>query len=56
MQQNGMPVCLPETTPEEARLRILNFIDGVTGGNPPNNKDGGDWIAFTGVATGNICK
>ena len=41
--------------PEAARLRILNFIDGITGGNPSNNKDGGDWMAFMGIATGNTC-
>jgi len=55
MQQRGMPVCTSDMTPEAARLRILNFIDGITGGNPSNNKDGGDWMAFMGVATGNTC-
>jgi hypothetical protein len=56
MQEKGMPVCLPAMTPEAARLRILGFIDGTTGGSPSNNKDGGDWMAFMGVAAGNICK
>ena len=56
MQQKGMEVCLPEMTPETARLRILNFIDQTTRGKPSNNKDGGDWMAFMGVSTGNLCK
>jgi hypothetical protein len=56
MQQKGTSVCLPEMSPETARLRILQFIDGATGGNPSNNKDGGDWMAFMGVAAGNLCK
>ena len=55
MQQKGTSVCLPEMTPETARQRILQFIDAATGGNPSRNKDGGDWMAFMGVATGNIC-
>lgn len=56
MQENGMPICLPEMNLEAARARILQFIDGTTGGRPSNNKDGGDWMAFMGVASGNICK
>ena len=56
MQQNGTSVCLPEMTAEAARLRILQFIEATTGGNPSSNKDGGDWMAFLGVAAGNICK
>jgi hypothetical protein len=56
MQEKGMPVCLPEMSLETARLNILKFIDGTTGGRPGNNKDGGDWMAFLGLATGNICK
>src|ERR1700722_6433972 len=56
MQQKGTSVCLPEMTPEAARLRILQFIEATTGGNPSSNKDGGDWMAFLGVAAGNICK
>jgi hypothetical protein len=56
MQENGMPVCLPAMSPEAARLRIIKFIDGTTGGKPSNNRDGGDWMAFMGVAAGNICK
>jgi len=43
-------------TSEIARPKILGFIDEVTGGRPSNNKDGGDWMAFMGVAAGNICK
>jgi hypothetical protein len=43
MQQNGTSVCLPEMTAEAARLRILQFIEATTGGNPSSNKDGGDW-------------
>lgn len=56
MQEHGMPVCLPKMSREEARVRILQFIDGTTGGNPSTNKDGGDWMAFMGVASGNLCK
>jgi hypothetical protein len=56
MQQKGASVCLPEMTPEAARLRILQFIEATSGGNPSSNKDGGDWMAFLGVAAGNICK
>ena len=56
MQQHGMPVCLPNLTPEMARVRILQLIDETTAGNPSKNKDGGDWMAFMGVASGNICK
>jgi hypothetical protein len=56
MQEKGMAVCLPPMTPEEARIRILGFMSGSTGGNPSNNKDGGDWMAFMGLASGNTCK
>jgi hypothetical protein len=56
MQANGMPVCLPKITPEAARIRILQFIDGTTRGKPSDNKDGGDWMAFMGLAAGNVCK
>jgi hypothetical protein len=56
MQQKGTSICLPEMTPETARQRILQFIEAATGGNPSRNKDGGDWMAFMGLATGNICK
>jgi hypothetical protein len=56
MQQKGTSICLPEMTPEAARQRILQFIEAATGGNPSRNKDGGDWMAFMGLATGNICK
>jgi hypothetical protein len=55
MREHGMDICLPEMAPEEARLRILNFIDGTTGGRPQNNKDGGNWMAFLGLSTGNLC-
>jgi hypothetical protein len=56
MQEKHMPVCLPALNPEAARVRILRFIDETTGGKPENNKDGGDWMAFMGLAAGNICK
>jgi hypothetical protein len=56
MQKDGMPVCLPEMTIETARLRMLNFIEGVTGRKPDNNKDGGNWIAVMSLSAGNICK
>jgi hypothetical protein len=52
-----MKACLPKTiTTEAARLKILQFIDGTTGGKPASNKDGGDWMAFMGLAAGNLCK
>ncbi|MGT2464445.1 hypothetical protein ACVOMV_01095 [Mesorhizobium atlanticum] len=56
MQEQGMPICVPEISSEEARVRILEFIDGATGGNPQTNKDGGDWMAFMGLAAGNVCQ
>ena len=56
MHEKGMPVCLPALNSEAARVRILRFIDGTTGRKPENNKDGGDWMAFMGLAAGNICK
>jgi len=55
MQQKGMAICLPDMTPEAARQRILQFIEGATGGKPSSNKDGGDWMAFMGLAAGNVC-
>lgn len=55
MQDESMPVCLPSMSPEQARVQILRFIRGTTGGRPSNNKDGGDWMAFMGVAAGNLC-
>jgi hypothetical protein len=51
-----MAICLLAMDVETARLRILNFIDMTTGGNPDNNKDGGDWMAFMSLAAGNTCK
>jgi hypothetical protein len=56
MQQKGMAICLPDMTPETARLRILQFIEAATGGKPSSNKDGGDWMAFMGLAAGNVCE
>lgn len=56
MQEQGMPVCLPAMTTESARLKILEFIDGTTGGKPGTNADGGDWMAFMGLSAGNLCK
>ena len=56
MQDKRMPVCLPTLNPETARVRILKFIDETTGRKPENNKDGGNWMAFMGLAAGNICK
>lgn len=56
MEGQGMRVCLPEMNMEHARVRILKFIDALTGGKPSNNKDGGDWMAFLGLASGNLCK
>jgi hypothetical protein len=52
----GAPVCLPDLTPEAARLRLLQFIDVTTGGKPSSNKDSGDWVAFLALASGNMCK
>ncbi len=56
MQTHDMAICLLAMDVETARLRILNFIDMTTGGNPDNNKDGGDWMAFMSLAAGNTCK
>jgi len=56
MQQKGMAICLPDMTPEAARQRILQFIEAATGGKPSSNKDGGDWMAFMGLAAGKVCK
>jgi hypothetical protein len=43
-------------SPEVARLKILDVIRLTTGGKPSDNKDGGDWVALMGVASGNMCK
>jgi hypothetical protein len=56
MSDRGAPVCLPDLTPEAARLRLLQFIDATTGGKPSSNKDAGDWVAFLALASGNLCK
>jgi hypothetical protein len=53
---SGTPLCLPVMTSDQARARILKFIDQSTGGNPGSNKDGGDWMAYMGLANGNTCK
>jgi hypothetical protein len=55
-QEKGLSICLPEMSAEAARLRIINCIDGITEGHPAKNKDGGDWMAFLCLATGNTCK
>lgn len=55
-QTHSMPVCLPTMDLETARHRILEFIDGATANHPSNNRDGGDWMAFMALATGNLCK
>jgi hypothetical protein len=56
MTDRGAPVCLPDMTPEDARTRLVQFIDVTTGGKPSSNKDSGDWIAFIALASGNLCK
>jgi len=56
MHEKSATVCLPEMTVEVARLRMIEFIDGTTQGKPQSNKDGGDWMAFMGLAAGNLCK
>ena len=56
MQEHGTPVCVPEMSAEEARVRILKLIDTATAGDPTKNKDGGDWMAFMGLAAGNLCE
>ena len=55
MTGQGMAVCLPEITPEQARAQVTAFIDQVTGGRPANNKDAGDWVALMALASGNLC-
>lgn len=54
--EGKLKICLPEMTVEAARLRIIQFIDATTGGKPESNKDSGDWVAFLGLASGNVCK
>jgi hypothetical protein len=54
--EEKLKVCLPDMTIEVARLRVLQFIDVTTNGKPEANKDSGDWIAFLGLASGNVCK
>jgi hypothetical protein len=56
MTDRGAPVCLPDLTPEDARARVVQFIDATMGGKPSTNKDSGDWIAFIALASGNMCK
>jgi succinate dehydrogenase/fumarate reductase-like Fe-S protein len=56
MYDRGSPVCLPDITPEAARIRLLQFIDTTTRGKPSSNKDSGDWVAFLALAAGNLCK
>ena len=56
MTDKGAAVCLPDMTPEAARLRVVQFVDVTTGGKPSTNKDSGDWIAFLALASGNLCK
>jgi hypothetical protein len=56
MQEQGSGVCLPEMSPDAARLKILDLIRLTTRGKPSDNKDGGDWMALMGVAAGNMCK
>jgi hypothetical protein len=51
-----LQVCLPEMNTEAARLRIVQFINATTGGKPETNGDSGDWVAFMGLAAGNLCK
>src|ERR1700694_593842 len=41
-----LQVCLPNMSTEVARVLILQFIQGTTGGKPETNGDGGDWMAF----------
>ena len=54
--EGKLNICLPEMTVEQARLRIIQFIDATTNGKPETNKDSGDWVAFLGLASGNVCK
>lgn len=56
MMDKDMAVCLPQLTSDEARARIVGLIEKVTAGNPSSNKDGGDWMAFAALASGNLCK
>jgi hypothetical protein len=54
MQVNNMQLCLPKMTSEDARVKVVSFINGITGGRPSSNKDGGDWMAFMGVSVGHM--
>ena len=54
--EGKLKICLPDMSTEAARLRIIQFIDATTNRKPETNKDSGDWIAFLGLASGNVCK
>jgi len=56
VEDQGMQICVPNIDSEAARVLILKFIGGATGGNPSANKDGGDWMAFMALAAGHVCK
>ncbi len=56
LTEQGSAVCLPEMSPEQARVRIVQLIDVTTKGRPQDNKDSGDWIATVALASGNLCK
>ena len=46
-----MTVCLPDDlTTKAARINLLAFINSITQGNPSDNKDGGDWVAYLSLA------
>ena len=40
----------------DADDEMVSACHAASGGNPANNKDGGDWMAFMALAAGNICK
>jgi len=54
--QDRLQICLPKISAAEARTRILQFVDATTSGKPETNGDGGDWMAFMALSSGNICK
>jgi len=52
----SLAICVPKMDIENARQRILDFIDRVTDHHPANNRDGGDWMAFLALSEGHVCK
>lgn len=50
--RDKLKLCPPDISAEAARIQILQFIAGATGGKPETNADGGNWTAFMGLVAG----